>query len=329
MTREILKQLVYLTYLGKGYPEHVIKTNTQKEYEERVSHQIDNALDYVFYQTPTDAEVDALFPGLSFDDMSLNDKLLDAAIEYSMRCSAYSWVRGTTTPEFRKMLYDAKRRIFASLHQHRKRIVSETLLKRTNPDGTFENFIRYDVTLSDDTQHTTCMPWYDVKAYYEKKLAFKLQRKKQDYVPYESAYEFPIDESEQNNIIRQGGACELLSFIIAALLPAEKIKKASKKKLVKKPVQKKPAFQKKPYQKKPYQQKRDGYQPRPGGYQPKPYYNKHNDSYTADSSAYHKPYQSAGTGEKIMRHRRPRIARPAAPPPTEDLLTVDTGNITL
>ena len=329
MTREILKQLAYLTYLGKGYPEHVIKTNTQKEYEERVSRQIDNALDYVFYQTPTDAEVDALFPGLSFDDMSLNDKLLDAAIEYTMRCSAYSWVRGTTTPEFRKMLYDAKRRIFASLHQHRKRIVSETLLKRTNPDGTFENFIRYDVTLSDDTQHTTCMPWYDVKAYYEKKLAFKLQRKKQDYVPYESAYEFPMDESEQNNIIRQGGACELLSFIIAALLPAEKIKKAPKKKPVKKLIQKKPAFQKKPYQKKPYQQKRDGYQPRLGAYQPKPYYNKHNDSYTADSSAYHKPYQSAGTGEKIMRHRRPRIARPAAPPPTEDLLTVDTGNITL
>jgi hypothetical protein len=138
-----------------------------------------------------------------------------------------------------------------------------------------------------------------------------------------------MNESEQNNIIRQGGACELLSFIIAALLPAEKIKKASKKKLVKKPVQKKPAFQKKSYQKKSYQQKRDGYQPRPGGYQPKPYYNKRNDSYTADSSAYHKPYHSAGTGEKIMRHRRPRIARPAAPPPTEDLLTVDTGNITL
>ena len=326
MTREILKQLAYLTYLGKGYPEHVIKTNTQKEYEERVSRQIDNALDYVFYQTPTDAEVDALFPGLSFDDMSLNDKLLDAAIEYSMRCSAYSWVRGTTTPEFRKMLYDAKRRIFASLHQHRKRIVSETLLKRTNADGTFENFIRYDVTLSDDTQHTTCMPWYDVKAYYEKKLAFKLQRKKQEYVPYESAYEFPMDESEQNNIIRQGGACELLSFIIAALLPAEKIKKAPKKKPVKKLVQKKSAFQKKPYQK-----KRDSYQTRPGSYQSKPYYNKYNNnSYTADSSVqWRTNQQSVGTGEKIMRHRRPRIARPAAPPPTEDLLTVDTGNITL
>lgn len=316
MTRENLKQLVYLIYLSKGYPEHVIKSNTHSEYEERVSKKIENALDYVYYQSPADEEVDALFPGLNIEDMTLNDELLDASIEYVMRCSAYSWVRGTTTPEFRKMLYDAKRRIFVSLHQHRKRIVSETLMKRTNDDGTFENFIRYDVTLSDGSRHTTCMPWYDVKAYYDKKLAFKLQRKKIDYVAYESEYELPIDEAVQNHIIRQGGACELLSFIIDALLPAEKIKKMPKKKGIKM-AQKKVGYKKKPYQKKPYQ-KRESYQSKQS-YQTTPFkYNKF------DSGQ--KTYQ---TSETVMRHRRPRISRPAAASSTDEMLTVDTGNFTL
>ena len=125
-----------------------------------------------------------------------------------------------------------------------------------------------------------------------------------------------MDESAQNHIIRQGGACELLSFIIDALLPAEKIKKMSKKKGVK-IAQKKVGYKKKPYQKKLYQ-KRESYQPKQG-YQTTPFkYNKFDGG--------QKTYQ---TSEKVMRHRRPRISRPAAAPPTDDMLTVDTGNFTL
>ena len=131
-----------------------------------------------------------------------------------------------------------------------------------------------------------------------------------------------MDESEQNNIIRQGGACELLSFIIAAV--GRENQESAKEEARQETGSEETRFPEEIIRNRI--SRRDGYQPRPGVINP---------SRTTSITIV-----TLLTAVLIINHislpepeRRlcdtdvPRIARPA--PPTEDLLTVDTGNITL
>jgi hypothetical protein len=304
--------------MGKGYPEHVEKSGTQSEYEAKTLTWIDKALEYVYTENPTDSEVDALFPGLSMDNLELNGTFMDAVFTYMTDCGAYSWVRGTTTPEFRKMLYEAKRLIFPSLVQNWKYIKTQNILCRRYPDGKFENYICYELEMSDGTTKMTSMPWYDVKKFYQKKYIFNLMRHKKDFEEYNTPVEFTGSDTEY---IRKCGALMLMGFIVSALLPAKKIVKKPK---VKKPqANKKPQFKPRgqyqqklrPYgEKRPYQERRsydNGGERKPyyqKPYQQRPYEKRYNNCQNSDDAQQQRP--SGQNGNVVMRHRRPRIQRP-------------------
>ena len=315
MSKELLKQLVYLTYMGKGYPEHVEKSGTQREYEAKVLNWIDKALEYVYRENPTDAEVSALFPGLSIENLELNNAFMDTVFTYMTDCGSYSWVRGTTTPEFRKMLYESKRLIFPSLVQNWKYIKRQTIICRKHQDGKFENYICYELKMSDGTTKMTSMPWYDVKQFYEKKYIFKMMRHKKDFEEYNTNVEITGSDTEY---IRKCGALMLMAFIISALLPAKKIVNKPK---TKKPAQKKQFKPRRNYQqnthsygeKKPYHDRRSydnssegkPYYQKP--YQQRPYEKRYNNYQNNGDAQQQRP--SIQNGNVVMRHRRPRIQK--------------------
>ena len=331
MQKQDLKQIVYLTYLTKGYPKSVTENHTEEAYQEKLSKAVDTALGYASTGLDDSADLGQQFPGLSPEDVSLNDQLIDAALEYMFVTSAYAWNKERTTSEYRRMIYDSKKRIITSLVRSNKRIFGTTMLIRHFEDEKFEKLIRYELEMSDKNIRMTCLPWYDMKPFYSSANAYKLMKKKQDYVSLPSEYEFEGTEEEHTTMMRMGGAMCLLSYIIDALVPTPEPRK-------KKPMPKK-NFNKKPYTPGANKQQKPGGYQQNGSYQKRPYnpdyqrrpYNNNNSS-TRYKPRYEKvggsQRQELGPNGQPMRHRRQRIQRP----PTDtnfEMPSVDSGTTKL
>ena len=322
MQKQELKQIVYLTYLTKGYPKSVIENHTEDAYQEKLSKTVDAAIGYVTTGLDDGADLGHLFPGLSPEDLSLNDELIDSALEQMFVTSAYAWKKEYTTPEYRRMIYDSKKRIITSLVRANKRIFGTTMLIRHFENDKFEKLIRYELEMSDKSIRMTCLPWYDMKPFYSSGNAYKLMKKKQDYVSLPSEYEFEGTDAEHDQMMTMGGAMCLLSYIIDALIPTPEPKPK------KKPMPKK-KFVKKPYTPGDRTQQTGGYQKRLYN----PNYQQQRRPYDSSNNGFKPRYekvervggrQETGPSGQPMRHRRQRIQRPPSDTSFE-MPSIDSG----
>ena len=322
MLKNELKQIVYLTYLAKGYPKKVQENHSEEAYQAKLEKTIDQGLEFAATGFSDGDDLSSLFPGLSPEDVSLNDQFLDTALEYAFICSAYAWRREYTTPEYRRMIYDSKKRLIAAVVRDGKRLFGATMLIRHFPDEKFEKLIRYELEMSDKSIRMTCLPWYDMKPFYTSAQAYKLMKKKQDYVSLPSEYDFEGTDEEHQKMLQMGGAMCLMSFIVDAIIPTPEPKKKGPKPQPKKKIQRQQTGD---YQKKPYNPdfKKRPYDP---NFKSRPRFTPNNSGEYNNNQRFERverrlQNQELSPNDKVMRHRRPRIQRPdedSGPMPTID-----------
>lgn len=347
MLKNELKQIVYLTYLAKGYPKKVQENHSEEAYQAKLEKTIDQGLEFAATGFSDGDDLSSLFPGLSPEDVSLNDQFLDTALEYAFICSAYAWRREYTTPEYRRMIYDSKKRLIAAVVRDGKRLFGATMLIRHFPDEKFEKLIRYELEMSDKSIRMTCLPWYDMKPFYTSAHAYKLMKKKQDYVSLPSEYDFEGTDEEHQKMMQMGGAMCLMSFIVDAIIPTPEPKKKGPKPQPKK--KKVPGQQPvSGYQKKPYNPdfKKRPYDP---NFKPRSKFNSGDSSvngfdkprrprFTPNENGGYSNHrferverrpqnQELGPNGQVMRHRRPRIQK--SPEDSGPMPTIDNGTTKL